>query len=390
MDLVSAALQKRYCDMKIAIIGWYGTETIGDRAILSGILSLCKSCFDTIEIKLGSIYPFFTERTLLEDESYIRRMLNIDSLPIELFSTRKRQDLNQAVCWSDILMIGGGPLEDIPSMFMLEYAFSFAKRRHKKCVVLGCGLGPLYKKCYQKSTAHIIDMSDLTILRDETSVKEYERFSHRPHVCLSAVDPSLFCLSFYRAQNFSTEKKHHIVASLRSFPHEYKIHKNIDADYVNGCISELLSKLAVTLELPVLLCPMHYFKVGDDDRYFLNELKFLGNNSYEVQNMPLTLEETMQLVVSASHCVGMRFHSVVFQTVLNGQNCILDYTDPDTGKIGNFIRQIGASDFYQERYCNVQKDKKIPKFSDNAFALSDMYIEQQKKIYTENLSKLTI
>lgn len=25
--------------VKIAIIGWYGTETIGDRAILAGILS---------------------------------------------------------------------------------------------------------------------------------------------------------------------------------------------------------------------------------------------------------------------------------------------------------------------------------------------------------------
>ena len=375
--------------MRITIIGWYGTETIGDRAILAGILSLCKSAFETIEIKLGSIYPFFTERTLLEDEAYIRHMLNSDFLPIEVFPLRQHKALNQAILWSDILIIGGGPLEDIPSMFMLEYAFSFARRKHKKCAVIGCGLGPLYKRCYQKSAAHIIDMADISILRDDISVQEYKRFSRKSTDCLSSVDPSLFCLSFFRKHN-SIEKKQHIVASFRSFPPEYKIHNGIDVDVINSHIAELLSDISNMLKIPVLLYPMHYFKVGDDDRYFLNELKFRDNCSYEVQNMPLTLEETMHLVASASHCIGMRFHSVVFQTILNGQNCIFDYTDPNTGKIGNFIRQIGAADFYQERYCNIQKDKKMPEFSESVFKISDSYIEQQKNIYIKNLTKLSV
>ncbi len=374
--------------MKISIIGWYGTETIGDRAILCSILSLCKSSFDDIEIKLGSIYPFFTERTLQEDENFIRQMLDTDSLPVELFSTKKPQDLNQAILWCDVLMIGGGPFEDIPSMFMLEYAFSFAKRNHKKCAVIGCGFGPLYKKSYQKSAAHIIDMSDITVLRDEISVKEYERFSHKAHECLFAVDPSVFCLSFYKKKNLAIEEERHIIASLRSFPQEYKIHKNIDVACVNNRISELLSKLTENLSVPVLLYPMHYFKIGDDDRYFLNELKFSGAYSYDVQNMPLTLEETMRLVLSSAYCIGMRFHSVVFQTVLNGQNYIFDYTDPDTGKIGGFIRQIEASKFYRNRYCNIQRDARVPEFSNDRFNLSDSYIEQQRKIYINALSAL--
>lgn len=374
--------------MKISIIGWYGTETIGDRAILCSILSLCKSTFDDIEIKLGSIYPFFTERTLQEDENFIRQMLDTDSLPVELFSTKKPQDLNRAILWCDVLIIGGGPLEDIPSMFMLEYAFSFAKRKHKKCAVIGCGLGPLYKKTYQKSAAHIIDMSDITVLRDETSVKEYGRFSRKAHECLSAVDPSVFCLSFYKKKNPVAEHEKHIVASLRSFPQEYKIHKNINVACVNNRISELLSKLTENLSVPVLLYPMHYFKIGDDDRYFLNELKFSGAYSYDVQNMPLTLEETMRLVLSSAYCIGMRFHSVVFQTVLNGQNCIFDYTDPDTGKIGGFIHQVGATEFYRSRYCNIQQDVRVPEFSGDRFNLSDSYIEQQRKIYINALSVL--
>ena len=56
--------------MKITIIGWYGTETIGDRAILTGIFSFFNQLFNKIEIKLGSLYPFFSKRTLNEDYSF--------------------------------------------------------------------------------------------------------------------------------------------------------------------------------------------------------------------------------------------------------------------------------------------------------------------------------
>ncbi len=45
--------------VKIAIIGWYGTETIGDRAILAGILSILNKAYGAYDVKLGSIYPFF-------------------------------------------------------------------------------------------------------------------------------------------------------------------------------------------------------------------------------------------------------------------------------------------------------------------------------------------
>ena len=44
--------------MKITIIGWYGTETIGDRAILAGLISIFNQAYDEFEVKLGSLNPF--------------------------------------------------------------------------------------------------------------------------------------------------------------------------------------------------------------------------------------------------------------------------------------------------------------------------------------------
>ena len=53
--------------MVATIVGWYGTETKGDVAILDGIINVleAKGIHDVL---LGSLFPFYTERTLYENE----------------------------------------------------------------------------------------------------------------------------------------------------------------------------------------------------------------------------------------------------------------------------------------------------------------------------------
>ena len=53
--------------LKATIIGWYGTETIGDRAILAGIIRLLSEVASDIVIELGSLSPILSERTLRDD-----------------------------------------------------------------------------------------------------------------------------------------------------------------------------------------------------------------------------------------------------------------------------------------------------------------------------------
>lgn len=117
---------------KITIIGWYGTETIGDRAILAGVIKVLYSAYQDIEIRLGSIIPFFTERTLEEDEAFFRSCSGHEDLNIKLFNSAKPKELDDSIKWCDSLCIGGGPLEDIPSMFMLEYAIKKARKLKKR------------------------------------------------------------------------------------------------------------------------------------------------------------------------------------------------------------------------------------------------------------------
>lgn len=56
---------------KICILGWYGTETIGDRAILDGIFILLDKVFCEYELYLGSLNPFFQKGHYLKMGGYI-------------------------------------------------------------------------------------------------------------------------------------------------------------------------------------------------------------------------------------------------------------------------------------------------------------------------------
>ena len=101
---------------------------------------------------------------------------------------------------------------------------------------------------------------------------------------------------------------------------------------------------------------MHYFEIGDDDRYFLNEIKFsLNKDNIFVQNRPLSLEETVLEYKGANFNIGMRFHSVVLQTIASGKNYVLDYTQPKIGKISGFLNDIDLDNFYASRYASLQE-----------------------------------
>ena len=91
--------------MKVVVVGWYGTETIGDRAILDGIIRVFK-CFDqNVKIEIGSLWSFFTERTLYED--YGSQHENV-----KCFDVKNIKILREKICECEYIVFGGGPIMD--------------------------------------------------------------------------------------------------------------------------------------------------------------------------------------------------------------------------------------------------------------------------------------
>lgn len=381
--------------MKITIIGWYGTETIGDRAILAGLFSFFNKSYEDFEIKLGSLYPFFSERTINEDYSFYKEIINKD-FKIEIFNSKDSKELIDAIKSTDLVAMGGGPLMDLDELFMVEYAFKKAKKLGKKTALLGCGVGPLFHKKYRKSVLEISKNSDITILRDKKSkdnleeiYKEFNQY-FKNELIYTSFDPAVECTLQYNTQNQKIEEEY-ISINLREFPLEYN--KKNDAKDINENLKIFIKELALKYnDRQIKLIPMHYFHIGGDDRIFLNKITFeLSLENIEVQNANLTLKETIKIYQNAYFNVGMRFHSVVLQTISSGKNYVLDYTEPKKGKIFGFLQDIDKDEFYKNRYISLQEDEissSILTNEDLKFELNIENIEKYLNIYIQKLKEI--
>ena len=139
--------------------------------------------------------------------------------------------------------------------------------------------------------------------------------------------------------------------------------------------------------------PMHYFHIGNDDRVFLNSIaQSLNVENVSVQNSTLSLEETIRVYQGASFNIGMRFHSVVLQTICSGKNYVLDYTEPEKGKISGFLKDIDYKDnFYKKRYLSLQNDVIKTDFITDVsknFSFDKQGINSTLEVYIDTLKAL--
>jgi polysaccharide pyruvyl transferase WcaK-like protein len=335
---------------RICIIGWYGTETIGDRAILDGIFQIFGALFGTYEVYLGSLCPILTERTLLLD-GYIYSG-NAPGLKLAFFDSRNKKELINRLEKCDYCVMGGGPLMDIDELSIILFAFRRAKKIGKKTIILGCGLGPLNKPANKNTVGRLFSLSDMIIFRDtrapQTVTSLYGgRFTGKIY---ALCDPALVSIGKYLNKNPDRPGPDNtITVNFRAFPPEFGEYPVAVKDFC-----ALVDRASSVYE-KVLLIPMHTFFIGGDDRYFLTEIAFgVKKSNVRVLQKPLNLYEAYSVFRGAAACIGMRYHSVVFQTLLNGNSYVLDYTDNKTGKIISFLEDIDNSGFYKDRYINLK------------------------------------
>lgn len=376
----------------VSIIGWYGTETIGDRAILAGLIHIFSQSIGELNVRIGCLDTLLTERTIDEDLDFYKRCSNQKLGNVSLFDSRIRKDLNDAINWGDLLIIGGGPLMEIDAMYMLQYAFERARKLHKKSIVAGCGMGPFKTGKLKKVAIEIIDNSSLAIFRDNKSLDIYKSCSNNNQNVFASIDPAAITMRCYKDIHDNIEDKgDYIAINFREPPiSDYAGLDRVNDDF----FIKLLIDVREKYNLPFRLVPMHTFWVGDDDRFILNRIsRKLKMTDISVDNKPLSLEETMCVYANAALCIGMRFHAVLFQILLNGKNYILDYTDPEKGKIINLLNQLSLRETYENRYVSLVNVPTVPKIVWNSLkkvVVDNNTIEVFKNIYTDNINKLLL
>ena len=334
---------------KVLIVGWYGTETAGDKAILWTVLSRLRSRPNPPQqIYLSSLYTFISVWTIKE--------MGLGEISVvETYSREFEKVCNEV----DEVVVGGGPLMDIEPLNHILYAFIRAAKNKSFARVEGCGIGPLSSPIYTKVVSEIFRLSDHISLRDNASKERCLK-----DFAISNVDTIPDPATYY-VQNVKTQPEllnkvtpplgliRNISCFLREWGRDYagvmdeleysSVKREFEAE-----LAQLVTFVAQAKNTDVHLLPMHTFYIGRDDRVFNRNLaKSISpllvekglHSKISFARSPISPLEILQSMYHAEFNICMRFHSVLFAETLGVPYLAIDYTGG--GKIKAFLKDKG-------------------------------------------------
>ncbi len=328
---------------QVMICGWYGTETLGDKAILGGIINVLTRTLGSIEVKLVSLYPYVSNMT----RSQMQELHGCQIITVE----------EGLVCAGDVdlLVVGGGPLMALDQLADLEYLLRKSRANGIPTLVAGCGIGPLGNAWHNKSIAEILSLADGRIYRDKKSLEVASKLGIDTSKDLVAEDPAFTWLSNKKPVKLDggSSDRQVLLLGLRDFPYQqYAGHlsasenRNIKEKYENSVVVALKRLTEVYSDLTILPLPMCTNHFGGDDRWFYRRLFRLHPElSERIDTMLLQREmppdDYCRTFQAADVALTMRFHSLVFSLGLDVPAVAIDYTI-GKGKVFSLSNKYGV------------------------------------------------
>ncbi|MCD4813017.1 polysaccharide pyruvyl transferase family protein [bacterium] len=324
---------------KLFVMGWYGTETTGDKAILTGILQNIQQDFGEVDTTIASYHPFYTRRTVSE----------IGNVKIKIVSIGTAS-CSRALHQSDLIVMGGGPLMEIRDVVDVLRFVLKGRLQRKITMLYGIGVGPLYSKRLKRVVKLIVQLADIVTVRDQRSMDCLQAMGAAKGVELS-IDPSTVYLLGHPGRHLrKTEKIKKIGFSIRAWPRNYAatLSEEVFKEKLMMLVqvyAEVIEYLVKTQHAEVTLVPMNTFYVGDDDRDILEQIQAALPDEVKTRIVTGTgaPSEIAGEIAAQDLFIGMRFHSVVFAATLGVPVIALDYTH-GKGKVSGFMEMMDQAE----------------------------------------------
>ena len=312
----SGSIQRSRRGETLVLTGWYGTETIGDQAILGGILSTARSGHDG-PIVVSSLEPFITERTL--------RVLGADD-SVSTMSYGETHSLISTGETRAVAMAGGPLMGTIPQIRLLARIHREASQQRIPTGLLGIGVGPLGGFLPTRLVAQVLRRSDVVVTRDENSADLAADLGYDSVV--SAGDPALIWLDQpAEPAPLVHDERSPLALAIRRWPiHEYgagRFTPDIRARFEDTLRVELESLARDHRFVPIAMGTVH---VGGDDRRVLREL--LGPTFSPLTALAEfpTPHSVKASLLGCNHSLAMRYHAALFSVALGIPTVTIDYT----------------------------------------------------------------
>lgn len=321
----------------ILLCGWYGTETLGDKAILAGLRKSLADTGWTGPVDLASLEPYVSEQTRRE-------------LPdLDLRSVLTMAAAQNGIAAGDYraVVIAGGPLmSPVREVYDLLALFSAAVGAGATRAILGCGVGPLgHSRRRDAVIAELLAASQHTVLRDRRSLELARSELGTAETAEVAADPALIW-AYDQSEGSPVERDGPVLLALREWQ---------TAEYARGQSFDEAQKRKARFERELLVMveevrrlmpewslrplPMHTLARGGDDRVFFHRL--FASRPELLQALPWRRSRPaadFRLFRTAPVVLAMRFHSVVFATAARAPCVAIDYTGG--GKTAAFLESV--------------------------------------------------
>jgi len=303
------------------VLGWWGTETIGDQAILAGIARALEHVLPIgANIAVASAECFVTEESLRAIERPNWSAITIGSAREAIRTGRVRNAL-----------IGGGPLMSIRPLKELERLFVDAHRSGARTAIVGCGIGPVSGRWATSSIRNMLEAADFVGLRDEPSVEVAHALGSRGARLIH--DPALWHVS---TDGLTAARAEEVALAVRVPDPLYAPGRSPSS---TSTFARELADAIDRTDRDFVAVPMHTYHVGGDDRWLLRDIAE-HTDKVRFSWRRTTLTETRWLLAASGAVVAGRYHAFVLSAAAGTPTVALDYSGHG-GKISSLAASLG-------------------------------------------------
>jgi len=324
------------------VCGWYGTETLGDKAILASVVGAIRRAAPDEAITIASLQPALTRLTVAEmPELHDCEVVDVATALASVAAHRA-------------LVFAGGPLMAIEPIFAMESLFRRARANGVATIVAGCGVGPLGASGANDAIRELLACADQRIFRDVESRDAAVRLvGARAAGDAVGEDPAVAWVAEQPRAIVPPGAAPVLGLGLRDWPHHQYARgmsqrraDAIRAGFEDALVQALEGLVARTPGLRILPVPFCTHDAGGDDRLLYWRLlrrSPILRTAFDTRLMSRepAPAQALEAMAGCRAFLAMRFHSLVFASTLGVPVVAVDYT-LGAGKTHALARRLGC------------------------------------------------
>lgn len=314
----------------VTIVGWWGSETVGDVAILGQLLAECHSVAPDLAVTIVSFDPVLTRATLRElgREDVILRHTGLSSA--------------WAIVGCRAQVVGGGPLMESPSMAAWAWRVRLARAAGARVLLYANGIGPVRSPRVERAIVRLLRGATQVVLRDAASARWCQQRAGREDVTPS-FDPAF---DFVRARRRdAVPRRPQLALALRTAPATYLGAAN-PAEAMErfiATVADALNAVTRSHDVQFVGIVMHRdFADSDDPSLYARLRARLTEPARLVVPEPQRIADVTRILQESRGALTVRFHAMIFALATDTPFVAIDYARPE-GKVSAAAADVGRS-----------------------------------------------